>query len=139
MGLKTAPPNGWFIKIDQHYPIIHRKVDLLGPVALRTNAAAVMECILYSLYMFVRFPLIQLLNEIACYLTLLLVRPTEHELTDWRNAPPISEQVRPEDDLPKSSWVKTVASCEITDSWLGTAASALKYEGPNDTTRIDPY
>lgn len=30
------------------------------------------------------------------------VRPTEHELTDWRNAPPISEQVRPEDDLPKS-------------------------------------
>eukprot|EP00438_Fugacium_kawagutii_P020474 Skav220769 [mRNA] locus=scaffold3169:74053:75909:+ [translate_table: standard] len=30
-------------------------------------------------------------------------RPTEYELTDWRNAPPISEQVRPTDELQRSS------------------------------------
>ncbi|CAK9071225.1 Putative transcription elongation factor SPT5 homolog 2 [Durusdinium trenchii] len=30
------------------------------------------------------------------------VRPNEYELADWRNAPPISEQVRPPRDLPQS-------------------------------------
>ena len=73
------------------------------PVVWPTQAAAVIE--------------FNRLNAIECYLALLhLVRPTEYELTDWRNAPPISEQVRPEDDLPKSSWVKTVARLQ-TAGW----------------------